>query len=114
MPRTEIAVATAVNDTQPISASAPRWRRIALTFLVSGVLGGQPAPGNTAGLDCPEAGPGAVPNLIADVQVKPRFCAAQPRRHVHRPRAGKFLGEQAGVLLDDLGRSFQRRALVNC
>jgi hypothetical protein len=51
-------------------ASPPQWKRIAFVFLLSGVLGGLPARGHTAGLDCPEMGPGAVPNLIADAQVK--------------------------------------------
>ena len=70
MLRTAIAAAPAVQDSVPISASAPRWRRIAFIFLLSGVLGCLPARGHTAGLDCPEMGPGAVPNLLSDVQVK--------------------------------------------
>jgi hypothetical protein len=70
MLRTAIVAATAVREPLPISASAPRWKRIALIFLLGGVLGCLPARGLTAGLDCPEVGPGAVPNLIADVQVK--------------------------------------------
>jgi hypothetical protein len=70
MLRTAIAAAPAVQDPVPISASAPRWRRIAFIFLLSGVLGCLPARGHTAGLDCPEMGPGAVPNLLSDVQVK--------------------------------------------
>ena len=49
---------------------APRWKRIAFLFLLSGVLGCLPARGHTAGLDCPEMGPGTVPNLLSDVQVK--------------------------------------------
>jgi hypothetical protein len=60
----------AVQDSLPISASAPRWRRIAFVFLLSGVLGWLPAQGHTAGLDCPEMGAGAVSNLLADLQVK--------------------------------------------
>ena len=39
-------------------------------FLLSGVLGFLPASGHTAGLDCPEMGPGAVPDLLSDLQVK--------------------------------------------
>jgi hypothetical protein len=70
MLRTAIAAATAAQDPLPIPASPPRWRRVAFIFLLGGVLGCLPARGRTAGLDCPEVGPGAVPNLIADVQVK--------------------------------------------
>jgi hypothetical protein len=70
MLHTAIAAATAVQDPLPISASALRWKRIALIFLLGGVLGGMPTRGHTAGLDCPEMGPGAVPNLFSGVQVK--------------------------------------------
>ena len=65
--RTAMATATAFQDPISGSASPPRWKRIAFVFLLSGVLGGLPARDHTAGLDCPEMGPGAVPNLIADV-----------------------------------------------
>jgi hypothetical protein len=68
--RAAIVAATAVRDPLPILASAPRWKRIALIFLLSGVLGCLPARGHTAGLDCPEMGPGAVPNFLSDLQVK--------------------------------------------
>src|SRR5271166_918352 len=54
----------------PENALAARWKRIAFVFLLGGVLGCLPARGLTAGLDCPEKGPGAVPNLLSDVQVK--------------------------------------------
>ena len=70
MLRTAIAAAPAVQDPLLISASPPRWKRIAFIFLVGGVLGCLPARGYSAGLDCPEMGPGAVPNVFADVQVK--------------------------------------------
>jgi hypothetical protein len=71
MLRTTMAAVIAVKDHLPNSASPPRWKRIALIFLVSGVLGGRPARGHTAGLDCPEmGGPGAVSNLISNVQAK--------------------------------------------
>ena len=70
MLRTAVAAASAVRDPLTISASAPRWKRIAFMFLLSGVLGCLPARGHTAGLDCPEMGPGAVPNLLSDLQVK--------------------------------------------
>jgi hypothetical protein len=49
---------------------APRWKRIAFVLLLSGVLGGLPARGHTAGLDCPEMGAGTVSNVLSDVQVK--------------------------------------------
>jgi hypothetical protein len=70
MLRTTMAAVIAVKDHLPNSASPPRWKRIALIFLLSGVLGCLPARGHTAGLDCPEMGPGAVPNLLSDLQVK--------------------------------------------
>jgi hypothetical protein len=70
MLRTAIAAATAVQDSLPISASPPRWKRIAFLLLLSGVLGVLPASGHTAGLDCPEVGAGTVSNLLSDVQVK--------------------------------------------
>ncbi len=70
MLRTAIAAATAVQDSLPISASPPRWKRVAFLLLLSGVLGVLPASGHTAGLDCPEVGAGTVSNLLSDVQVK--------------------------------------------
>jgi hypothetical protein len=38
--------------------------------MLSGLSMCLPARGYTAGLDCPETGPGAVPNLLTDVQSK--------------------------------------------
>jgi hypothetical protein len=70
MLRTAVAAAPAVRDPLTISVSFPRWKRIAFMFLLSGVLGCLPARGHTAGLDCPEMGPGAVPNLLSDLQAK--------------------------------------------
>jgi hypothetical protein len=70
MLRTAVGAASAVRDPLTISASSPRWKRIAFMFLLSGVLGCLPARGHGAGLDCPEMGPGAVPNLLSDLQVK--------------------------------------------
>jgi hypothetical protein len=70
MLRTAVGAAPAVRDPLTISASSPRWKRIAFMFLLSGVLGCLPARGHTAGLDCPEMGPGAVPNPLSDLQVK--------------------------------------------
>jgi hypothetical protein len=50
------------------ASSARRCRRIAFAVLVSGCLGGLPLSGHGAGLQCPELGPGAVPNLLADAK----------------------------------------------
>jgi len=53
------------------STASPRWKRIALIFLLGGALVCLPVLGHAAGLDCPEIGPpGAVSNLLSDVQVK--------------------------------------------
>jgi len=65
-----IAEATAFSDASLLSSSVPRWKRIAFAFFLSGLLVCMPGRGHTAGLDCPEMGPSAVPNLLADVQVK--------------------------------------------
>ena len=67
--RTNAAV-TKYLDPLPFSASASRWKRIAFALLLSGVFGCLPARGHAAGLDCPEIGPGAIPNLLTDLQVK--------------------------------------------
>jgi hypothetical protein len=48
------------------SPSRLRSRRIALILLLSGVLGLLPIRAHTAGLDCPEMGRGAVPDLLPD------------------------------------------------
>ena len=68
--RTAIAAARPVRAPLTSSASAPQWKRIAFIFLLAGFLGCLPARGHTAGLDCPEVGPGAVPSLFGTVQVK--------------------------------------------
>jgi len=52
----------------------PRSRRIASLLLLSGFLGCVAAPGRAAGLECPEVGPGAVPNLLAHIK-QPQFVA---------------------------------------
>jgi hypothetical protein len=58
-----------------VSASAPRLRRIALTFLLGGMLACLPARGHAAALDCPETGAGAVSNLLTerDLSSSPAF-----------------------------------------
>jgi hypothetical protein len=50
------------------ASSSRRCRRIALVLLVSTCLGGVPSRGHAAGLECPELGPGAVPNLFPDAK----------------------------------------------
>ena len=65
-----IAVATAFLDASPLSSSVPQLKRFAFAFLLIGLLVGMPCRGHTAGLECPAIGPGAVPNLLTDLQVK--------------------------------------------
>jgi len=48
------------------AAAAERLNRIALSLLLSGILTLLPIRGHTAGLDCPEMGRGAVPNVLPD------------------------------------------------
>ena len=49
-------------------SSAPRWKRIAFILVLGGMLGGMPARGHAAGLDCPDAA--SVSNLLTDGQAK--------------------------------------------
>jgi hypothetical protein len=70
MLHTASAAATAFKDVLPFQARLPRWKRVAFAILLSGLSICLPARGHTAGLDCPETGPGAVPNLLTDVQLK--------------------------------------------
>jgi hypothetical protein len=65
-----IAVATAFPDASLLSSPAPRLKRFAFVFLLSGLLVCMPGRGHTAGLECPEIGPSGVPNLLTDLQVK--------------------------------------------
>jgi hypothetical protein len=55
--------------------SPPRRKRIACVVLLSGFLGCLPADGRAAGLECPEVGPGAVPNLLAHFK-QPQLVAS--------------------------------------
>src|SRR6476659_6534903 len=64
------AVATAFLHASPLSSSVPQLTRFAFAFLLSGLLVCMPGRGHTAGLECPELGPKAVPNLLTDLQVK--------------------------------------------
>ena len=50
---------------KPASA-ARRHRRIAFALVITGFLGGLPARGDAAGLQCPELAPGAMSNPLAD------------------------------------------------
>jgi hypothetical protein len=70
MLHTAIAAAAEFKDVLPFQAPLPRWKRVAFALLLSGLSIGLSARGHTAGLDCPETGPGAVPNLLTDVQSK--------------------------------------------
>src|SRR5262245_54080545 len=51
-----------------------RAKRIASVLLLGGFLGCMATGGRAAGLDCPETGPGEVPNLLAHVK-QPQFMA---------------------------------------
>lgn len=64
------AAATAFQISLSLSASVPRWKRLAFALLLSGLFIYLPTRGHAAGLDCPEIGPGSVPNLLTDLQVK--------------------------------------------
>src|SRR5664279_3315253 len=66
----KIHVATAIKNLLPLSVPAFKWKRFAFALILTGALGCRPAPSHAAGLDCPEMGPGAVPNLLAALQVK--------------------------------------------
>jgi hypothetical protein len=68
MRRTTAAVAIAMKDWQ--FARVSRWKRITFALLLSGVLSCLPMRGHAAGLDCPDLGPGSVPNLLNDLQIK--------------------------------------------
>ena len=67
--QTEFAAATAFEDGLPQSGSVPRWKRLAVALFLSAFIL-LPTRGHTANLDCPEMGPGAVPNLLTDLQLK--------------------------------------------
>ena len=70
MSHTAIAAAAAIENVLPLSASGSRWKRVAFALVLSGLSICLPVRGYTAGLDCPEIGPGAVPNLLGDAQSK--------------------------------------------
>lgn len=62
--------AAKLEDLLPLPASVPGWKRVAIALLLSGLSICLPARGHTAGLDCPETGLGAIPNLLTDMQSK--------------------------------------------
>lgn len=70
MLRTAIVATTISGDVLPKSSLVPRPKRLAFALIISGLFFCLPARGHAAGLDCPEIGRGAVPNLLADLQVK--------------------------------------------
>jgi hypothetical protein len=70
MMRTPMAATAAFQHASPLSASPPQWKRIAFAFILSAGFGCLPALGHAAGLDCPETGPGAVPNLLSELPLK--------------------------------------------
>jgi len=65
-----VAVSWATPDWQIFSEPVSRWKRISLSLLLVGALGCLPMRSQAAGIDCPELGPGSVPNLFNDLQVK--------------------------------------------
>jgi hypothetical protein len=70
MSRAAIAAPTVFEDVSPLLRSVRRSKRVAFALLLSGLSICLPAHGHTAGLDCPEIGPGAVPTLLTDLQAK--------------------------------------------
>jgi hypothetical protein len=70
MLRTAIAGTTTFPDALSLPSSVPQLKRLAFALLLSGLFVCMPARGHTVGLDCPEMGPSAVPNLLTDLQVK--------------------------------------------
>ena len=53
----------------------PRSKRIACVLLLSGFFGCLAADGRAAGIECPEVGPGMVPNLLAHFK-QPQLVAS--------------------------------------
>jgi hypothetical protein len=64
------AAVTALQDRQSFSTPYPRWKRIAFALLLVAELGCLPMQSNAAVLDCPEAGPSPIQNVLTDLQVK--------------------------------------------
>jgi hypothetical protein len=70
MLRTAIVAATNFPAALSDSTLGSQWRRFMLALVLSAVFMCLPTRGHTAGLDCPEIGPAAVPNLFSDLQLK--------------------------------------------
>ena len=70
MSRAAIAAPTVFEDVSPLLRSVRRSKHMVFALLLSGLSICLPARGHTAGLDCPETGPGAVPTLLTDLQAK--------------------------------------------
>ena len=70
MLRTAAALARATRDWQFFSEPVSRWKRLGLSLLLAGTLGCLPMRSQAAGIDCPDLGPGSIPNLLNDLQVK--------------------------------------------
>jgi hypothetical protein len=68
--RTAISAALPIHNPLPTLEPASRRKRIAFIFLLSCMFLCLPVRGEAAGLDCPEMGASAVPNLLTDLQVK--------------------------------------------
>ena len=70
MLRIVAAITRAIQDWQFSSESVSRWKRISVSLLLIGMLGCLPMRSQAAALDCPDLGPGSIPNLLNDLQVK--------------------------------------------
>ena len=64
------ASAVARSDSLPSLAWVKQWKHVAFALLLSGLCVCLPGRGHATGLDCPEIGPGAVPNILSDTQSK--------------------------------------------
>ena len=64
------ATTTASHAFSPKPALSARWKYWAIALVLSCVVIYPPASSYAAGLDCPEIGPGPVPNLFVDLQAK--------------------------------------------
>ena len=65
-----VRVTALPRNSLPSLAWVQQWKRVTFALKLSGLSICLPARGYTAGLDYTEIGPGAVPNLLSDVQSK--------------------------------------------
>ena len=70
MLRIAAVVARARRNGQSFSKPVSRCKRLSLSLLLIGMLGCLPMRSQAASLDCPDLGPGSIPNLLNDLQVK--------------------------------------------